>query len=317
MEQALETSPAPTTNERRSLHFALGKLYDSKKQYRKAFEHYRSGNELKHARYDPVEHVRKIDTIISTYSADMMAAMPRSGIRSERMVFVVGMPRSGTSLVEQVLSSHPDVFGAGELTYINQQTRTLDASAGYPQCVPKLTQQALTENARNYLERISELSPDALRVIDKMPGNFAYLGYIELLFPGARIIHCKRDPLDTCLSNYFQNFSSLLYYAYNLTNLGAFYKNYTRLMEHWQKAITLPMIEVQYEDMIADQEGGSRRIVEFCGLEWDEQCMNFHKADRYVATASYDQVRRPMYKSSVARWKNYEKYIGPLIDALK
>ena len=156
-----------------------------------------------------------------------------------------------------------------------------------------------------------------MRVVDKMPGNFMHLGYIELLFPDARIIHCKRNPLDTCLSNYFQNFSRSLQYSFNLAHLGVFYRNYVRMMEHWRGIITIPMIEVQYEDMIADQECGSRRIVEFCGLEWDEDCLDFHKSGRYVATASYDQVRRPIYKSSVSRWKNYEEYIGSLIDALR
>jgi len=321
MEQMLATDTSLTATGRCNLHFALGKLYDTNKQYQKAFEHYRKGNDLKYARFDPVQHTAGINAIISTHTAAMMSGMPRASIRSDRPVFVVGMPRSGTTLVEQILSSHPDVFGAGELPYLTQQTGSLHPEPtsmdGYPHFVPQLTQQQIDNTAKEYLDQLADLSPDAARVIDKMPGNFALLGYIELLFPDARIIHCKRDPLDTCLSNYFQNFSRSQHFSFNLSHLGAFYTNYLRLMEHWRSIITLPMIEVQYEDMIADQEAGSRRIVDFCGLDWDEQCMDFHKSERYVATASYDQVRRPIYVSSVSRWKNYEKYIGPLIDALK
>ena len=179
-----------------------------------------------------------------------------------------------------------------------------------------MTQQKIDRAAKEYLDKLADLSPDALRVVDKMPGNFMLLGYIELLFPDARIIYCKRDPLDNCLSNYFQNFSRTQNFSYNLTHLGVFYKNHVRLMEHWRSIITLPMIEVQYEDMITDQESNSRRIIEFCGLEWDEQCMDFHTSERYVATASYDQVRKPIYKSSVSRWKNYDEFIGPLRKAL-
>jgi len=320
MEQMLEKNPTLTATGRCNLHFSLGDLYDKNKQYRQAFENYHRGNDMKHVEFDPVQHAAGIDAIISTHTADMMTTMPRASIRSDQPVFVVGMPRSGTTLVEQILSSHPAIFGAGELPYIIQQVGGLasptDSTTEYPYNIPKLTQQAIDSAAQDYLGKISELSPDAMRVVDKMPGNFMHLGYIELLFPDARIIHCKRDPLDTCLSNYFQNFSRSQHFSFNLTHLGVFYRNYLRLMEHWRGIITLPMLEVQYEDMIADQESGSRRIVEFCGLDWDEQCMDFHKSERYVATASYDQVRQPIYKSSVSRWKNYEEYIGPLIDAL-
>jgi tetratricopeptide (TPR) repeat protein len=320
MEQMLEKNPTLTATGRCNLHFSLGDLYDKNKQYRQAFEHYHKGNELKHVEFDPAQHTAGIDAIINTHSTTMMAAMPRAGIRSDRPVFVVGMPRSGTTLVEQILSSHPAIFGAGELPDIIQQVGGLaslqDSTTEYPYNIPTLSQQAIDSAAQDYLDRIAELSPDAERVVDKMPGNFMHLGYIELLFPGARIIHCKRDPLDTCLSNYFQNFSRSLHFSFNLTHLGVFYRNYLRLMEHWRGIITLPMLEVQYEDMIADQESGSRRIVEFCGLEWDENCMDFHKSERYVATASYDQVRKPIYKSSVSRWKNYSDFIGPLRKAL-
>ncbi|MFQ5643505.1 MAG: sulfotransferase, partial [Thiogranum sp.] len=155
------------------------------------------------------------------------------------------------------------------------------------------------------------------RVVDKMPGNFMHLGFIELLFPGARIIHSMRDPLDTCLSCYFQDFSRSHPYSYDFAHLGAFYKSYEKTMQHWRKVLQIPMLEVQYEDLITNQETASRRIVDFCGLEWDDQCYNFHETQRYVATASYDQVRRPIYTSSISRWKNYSEFLAPLREALK
>ncbi|MEE8428711.1 MAG: sulfotransferase, partial [Gammaproteobacteria bacterium] len=158
---------------------------------------------------------------------------------------------------------------------------------------------------------------DAVRVIDKMPGNFMHLGLIELLFPDARVIHCQRDSLDTCLSCYFQDFSRSHPYSYQLSNLGVFYKGYRRVMRHWKGLLTIPMMEVQYEDLVANQESVSRQLVDFCGLEWHEGCLQFHNTERFVGTASYDQVRQPMYNRSVGRWKNYEHHLGPLREALE
>lgn len=321
MEQLLEKNESLTAAGRRNLHFNLGRLYDKKNAYSKAFEHYQRGNALKEAEFDPEKHTNYIRNIITIHSEELMASMPRSCIRSERPIFVVGMPRSGTSLVEQILSSHPEVFGAGELPHIIQLAGSLQTTqgddCGYPECIPVQTQQQLDKAAQYYLDKIADLSPDAVRVIDKMPGNFMFLGYIELLFPDARIVHCKRDPLDTCLSCYFQNFTRSQQFSYDLTNLGIFYKNYAELMQHWLRVIKLPVLEVQYEDMIDNQEKYSKHLVEFCGLNWDERCLNFHETQRYVATASFDQVRRPIYNSSVYRWKNYAEYIEPLRGALE
>jgi hypothetical protein len=236
-------------------------------------------------------------------------------------VFIVGMVRSGTSLVEQILSSHPDVHGAGELPDIIQITNGLQdflgASAPYPECLSLLKQEHLDALAQHYLEHLKQISPDARRVVDKMPGNFMHLGLIEMLFPEARVIHCMRDPVDTCLSAYFQDFSRSHPYAYDLSNLGAFYRAYLKVMAHWRKILRLPLFELQYEDLIANQEQVSRALIEFCGLEWDDRCLQFHETQRFVGTASYDQVNRPLYKQSVARWKRYERHLGPLLAALK
>ncbi|MFQ5643502.1 MAG: tetratricopeptide repeat protein [Thiogranum sp.] len=321
MERLLaEEQPLPATSER-NLHFNLGRLYDATNQYERAFEHYRKGNEARPLEFDPSAHAREIDTIIETCSRDFMASAPRAAERSEKPVFVVGMPRSGTSLVEQILASHPSVHGAGELPdmlhMVSHLPATLETTGKYPRCLTLLNQEKADALAGQYLRHLDELSPEATRVVDKMPGNFRFLGLIELLFPGTRVIHCTREPLDTCLSCYFQDFSRSHAYSYDLARLGAYYKDYRRLMEHWEGVLQIPVLNVSYEELVADQEAVSRRMVEFCDLEWNEDCLRFHETRRFVATASYDQVRRPLYRKSVARWKHYESHLGPLMDALK
>jgi hypothetical protein len=170
--------------------------------------------------------------------------------------------------------------------------------------------------AEQHLKKLASFSAQSSRVTDKMPHNFRHLGMIDLLFPGARIIHCLRDPVDTCLSIYSLPFSASHAYAADLTQLGAYYRQYQDLMTHWKQALHIPMLEVQYEEIVANQEEMTRKMIEFCGLQWDERCLRFHESERVVTTPSYDQVRRPIYKKSIARWKNYEHYLGPLIAAL-
>jgi len=249
-----------------------------------------------------------------------MASLPRASIRSERPLFITGMPRSGTTLVEQILSSHPDVHGAGELADIGEMAESLPARLGtqlqFPQCLSHVTTAHLDQLATGYLDTLERLSPDARRVTDKMLG-FIYLGLIELVLPGARIIHCVRDPMDTCLSGYFQDFSRSHPYSYDLHNLGVYYRSYQKIMHNWKNVLSLPIMEVQYEDMVTNQEVTSRKVIDFCGLEWDERCLDFHKNERFVGTASYNQVRRPMYKTSLGRWKKYEQFLEPLKKALQ
>lgn len=309
-----------SANERRVLLFALGKLCDELKEFDKAFHYYHQANALKPRHFDPDKHAAFIDALITTYSADFFARMPRPIHHSERPVFIVGMPRSGTSLVEQILASHPAVYGAGELRDIAQIVATLSASSGithpYPSCVETLTQDMLETLAGQYLQRLTLLSSDAARVTDKMPGNFLHLGLIALLFPQAHIIHCMRNPFDTCLSCYFQDFTAGHTYTYDLTHLGFYYRQYQKLMQHWRSVLDVSFLEVQYEELISQPEEVSQRMVTFCGLEWDEGCLQFHKTKRLVHTASYDQVRRPLYRTSVHRYRHYESYLEPLKTAL-
>lgn len=305
------------------LYFAAGRLLDHVGSYDEAFECYRSGNQLYWADFSCKDLAETVTRHVAIFNEDFMRRAPRARHGSQRPVFIVGMPRSGTSLVEQILASHPDVYGAGEMEDINWMAislpSTLASSKGYPDCVTEMTEEVCDRLAAQYLERLAAIAPEAaLRVTDKMPGNYFHLGLIALLFPGARIVHCVRDPLDTCLSCYFQSFiqANNHQYAYNLEHLGCAYRQYRRLMGHWNAVLDLPIMEVAYGDLIRDQERVTRDLLAFCGLSWDERCMHFYESKRRVVTASYDQVRRPLYSSSIGRWRHYEKHLEPLRRAL-
>jgi hypothetical protein len=235
-------------------------------------------------------------------------------------VFIVGMPRSGTSLVEQILASHPNVFGAGELRDLQRLAEELPARVGakeaYPACLVRLDGSAACALADEYLERIGRRSGAALRVTDKMPLNFLHLGLIAALFPRARIVHCIRDPLDVCVSCYCQDFQGGPNFLWDLTDLGKFHGEYERLMAHWGSVLPLPILEVVYEELVDNLEAVSRRLISFCGLDWDDRCLAYHQNARAVRTASLVQVRQPVYKSSVGRWRHYAPHLRPLLEAL-
>ena len=302
------------------VHFALGKLYDELRQYDQAFHHYQQANTLDTKESDKLEFVPQFDAFLAAFAPERVGRRVRASNRSKLPVFIVGMPRSGTSLVEQILASHPLVHGAGELVEIKEIASQLPTLAGtskpFPQCLDDLTRKNIDPIAQKYLDRLSRFARDVVRVTDKMPHNFLYLGLIDLLFPGARVIHCQRDPIDTCLSIYFQHFNDFHGYARNLSSLGRYYRQYQRLMAHWKTVLRIPLMDIQYEDLVENQEDLSRRMVEFCELKWDDRCLHFHESGRFVTTPSYDQVRRPIYKKSVARWKNYEQFLEPLLTAL-
>lgn len=304
-----------------ALHHQAGHMLDRKGEYDAAFAHFQKGNGARPNPFDPNAHETYIDGLIEAFSATAMRRIPKAAHAFQLPVFVVGMPRSGTTLVEQIIASHPQAEGVGELMDIGNLAmslpRRLGASEPFPRCVEQLDRATLDRLAEGYLARLRSLAPDASRVVDKMPHNFRYLGLINLLFPKARVIHCRRDPVDTCLSCYFQDFTGSHDYARDLAILGRYYRQYERLMAHWRKVLSLPVLEVRYEDMVADQERMSREIIAFLGLPWDDACLHFYKTRREVATASFEQVRRPVYKSSVQRWRKYERHLGPLLAALK
>jgi tetratricopeptide (TPR) repeat protein len=308
-------------NEQRNLHFWVGELHDRQKYYDEAFRHFEAGNRLKHYKYNVADDERYVDTLITIVSSEVYACLPSATPAADvTPIFIVGMPRSGTTLVEQILASHPDVHAGDELPFIARVANIARTCAGralgYPDYLPYLTQADCEAMAKAYLNELRALAPGARFVTDKMPHNFPFLGLMHRLFPNAPIIHCLRDPVDVCLSCYFQNFASYHNYAYDLTHLGQHYRQYQRTLAHFRDVLRVPMFETQYESLVDDPEARSRALVEYCGLPWDERCLRFYESDRKSKTASYDQIRQPIYKHSSQRWRNYEKYLTPLFDAL-
>ncbi len=310
------------SDEKSTLYFALGKCFDDIGEFDKAFHHFRIANDIsrKSSAFDFAAFTEKIDRLIKVFSPAFFAERRAFGSESERPVFIVGMPRSGTTLIEQIVASHPNVFGAGELPLFHRTAVGLPAiqntTASYPECAALMNDSTVARFADEYLTHLDALSPHTDRVTDKMPENFQHLGLISLLFPHARVIHCQRDPLDTCLSCYFLDFTGWLPFTYDLTKLGQYYHQYLRLMAHWRTALPTPVLEVRYEDLVADKEAVSRRMIAFCGLDWDDACLAFHETDRPILTGSHWQARQSIYKSSVGRWRRYEQHLGPLKQAL-
>jgi tetratricopeptide (TPR) repeat protein len=298
------------------LRFAIGKYFDDVRDYPQAFANYQRAHEISRSRgakYHPRQQTLAVDRLIEFYDDVWARGIRPAASDAERAVFIVGMPRSGTTLAEQILASHPDVFGAGELPYWQ------DAALRYRAAVGDgvHSQQLATRLGGEYLDLLRNLSADAQRVVDKMPANFWCLGLIHEALPNARIIHMRRDPVDTCLSVYFQHFKTALPYADDLADLAHFYGEYRRLMNHWKA--TLPaqtMLDLPYESLVADPEASSRKMLQFIGLGWDPRCLEFHLNRRSVMTASKWQVRQKINASSIRRWKNYEPFIGPLLTLL-
>jgi hypothetical protein len=261
-----------------------------------------------------------VDRLVATYAPGWSARLPRTDNADESPVFIVGTPRSGTSLTEQILAWHGGVAAAGELDDIPRALREL---AGGPlgtddfvAPLGSLDRDTLEAIAGRYLEALPGRAPGIVRITDKMPYNFLHLGFIAQLFPRARIVHCRREPLDSCLSCFFQRFSRGNLQTYRLEHLGAYWRQYARLMAHWHAVLDLPILDLDYEALVADIEGQSRLLVAFLGLEWDPRCLRFHESRRIVNTASFDQVREPVYSRSVGRWRHYAAHLGPLRAAL-
>lgn len=296
------------------LEFAIGKYLDDVREFEQAFAHFRIANEMQKRCRRPHDRqglTQIVDAIIRDHDAQWVAEARRNASDSRRPVFIVGMLRSGTTLTEQVLASHPAVFGAGELPFWSKAFTELRAV----DCSRPARDAALSRLTVDYLQVLGGVSPGALRVVDKMPTNFAFLGLIHALFPDARIIHLQRDPLDTCLSIYFQNFDAAITYANDLGDLAHYFQEYQRLMRHWRALLPADvMLEVAYEELVADQEFWSRRMIEFIGLPWDRACLDFHRVRRAVLTASKWQVRQKISNTAVGRWRNYANHLGPLRD---
>ncbi|HTW37502.1 MAG TPA: sulfotransferase [Steroidobacteraceae bacterium] len=309
-----------------ALRYALGKYFDDVGQYDSAFHHYREANELTRrygSRYEGDKLAARIERLIERFGAEFIGdlqathrgELPLGAERqddasvSDRPVFIIGMPRSGTSLAEQILASHPQVFGGGEVRFWDRAFASLEETNFEAQAVAGLVPRLASE----YLARLGAAPASASRVVDKMPANFLYAGLIHAAFPRARLIHMQRDPTDTCLSIYFQNFFNMSPYGHDLEHLAHYYGEYLRIMAHWRAVLpSTVLLEVPYEALVADPERWTRRMLAFIGVPWDPRCLDFHRTERSVITASRWQVRQRIHASSVGRWRNYEKHLDAL-----
>lgn len=298
--------------------FAIAKAWEDTGKYDEAFDAYRRANKLKRATfsYDVKKTIAIADDIISKFDRDYLERNRGRGYSDKTPLFIVGMPRSGTTLIEQILASHGEVFGAGELRDFIEVLgkRTGKSGVGfYMDTVDPADETLFSDIGKAYVERLRKFDANALRVTDKMPGNFFYVGLIHLALPDAKFIYSQRNPMDICLSNYSRLFVETMPFAYDLEELGHYYNCCDRLMEHWKKILPPgTILDFKYEEVVEDLDSQSRRLIDFCGLDWQDSCLEFYKNDRMVRTASIAQVRTPIYKSSVAKWERFRKHLEPL-----
>jgi len=321
--EALARDPDLPKPQRINVHFALGKAYDDAGNAEGAFEQFLRGNALKRStiEYDETATMRAFALTSSVLTKSFVEHRRGWGFASSLPIFIVGMPRSGTTLVEQILASHPQVHAAGELPDFQRIAREVLA-AGPTGGIERAAMEAATPEqiariGEEYVRSISALAPGARRITDKMPANATYLGLVHLALPNARILRTRRDPVDTCVSCFSLLFAEGQEFAYDLAELGRYYRAYEALLDHWE-AVLPPgsMLDVRYEDVVADLEGQARRILAFCDLPWDDACLRFYETKRPVKTASVVQVRQPIYTRSVGRWRKYGSRLQPLLDAL-
>ncbi len=321
-------------NDKIGLYFALGKMYGDIGAYDESFTNYRDGNVLRNElsgrinrRFLPENFKRMNDSVLNSYSPEQLSKIRKPGILGDdeyTPIFIIGMPRSGTTLTEQILSSHPKVQGVGELSDIFTLAAEIDnrnvdkrERLPYPQNVELLDEDRAVKLASVYLARLRELAPGYQHVVDKMPGNYAFLGFIVNLFPAAKIIECRREPIDNCLSCYIQNFSRGHEYSNDLSDMAFAYKEYERIMNYWHENLPVKIYRCQYEDIIENHESSVRKLLEYCELEWDDAVKEYYNTPREIQTASVVQVRQPLYNTSIKRWEKYKKHLKPLIEELK
>ncbi len=317
--------PGQTENNRAVLHFALGKMYEDCKLYEQAFEHFDLGNQIEDRKrgYRPEAYRNLVTRLIESFSRNFFSETSGLGHSSHLPLFIVGMPRSGTTLIEQILACHPDVFGAGELPWFikcaHDLPETVRSSRPYPECISGLGEKEAVSLGQSYIDYIISLagSDNHKYIINKWPNNYERVGLIARIFPNARFIHCQRNPMDNLISQYTLMFPNSVDHSYDLFNLGAHYTQYERLMRHWEDVLSERFFHIQYEDLVQEQEAWTHNLLDFLDLPWDPACLSFHESERVVRTYSDDQVRKPMYSSSVARWKNYEKHLEPLYRGLR
>lgn len=302
-----------------ALHNGAAKIYEQNGDYRKAFMNFRAANEADAAPFDLVRYKTWIDGVVASFASETFALRKAMGTRSDIPVFVLGMPRSGTTLVEQIIASHPEAASAGELDRFGKIGQGLyydDPSGKFLSTIDAKPPAETAMLGQRYVDLLKFFAPGARRVVDKMPHNFELLGLIALLLPEARIVHVRRDSIDTCLSIYQMRFNERHGYSRDLTTLGLYYREYTRLMAHWREVLPLKFLDLDYEKLTGDFENEVRRLVAFLDLPWHPACLSFYENTAGVRTFSRNQVRNPIYQTSVGRWRHYEQELQPLIAAL-
>lgn len=308
-----------STESRSNLHFSLGKIYNDLQEWEEAFSNYKLANELVDAKLDVDDLNLFLKNTVKTFTSDYISKNKLNDLRSSLPVFVLGMPRSGTSLVEQIISSHSEVFGAGEISYLQDiidNKNKNSVSEKYPLTLRGLNHNDLINMRDQYLAMIKSLDNEALKIVNKMPANFIHIGIIATLFPEASIIHVTRNPLDTCVSCYFQRFKAAMSWSFNFNDMGRYYKFYRHIMSYWEKLLPSKILTVSYEQLIDNPTEQSKRIIEYCGLEWEPACQEYYKTKRSVMTASHSQVRQPIYKTSRSRWIRYAAHLQPLVSEI-
>lgn len=315
-------SPGLTAEQRVHLEFALGKSYEDRGDYAAAIEHLHSGNRLHRnlINYSIEDDESAFSNLKKAFDGHYFERWSTAGVADATPVFIVGMPRSGTTLCEQILASHPLVHGGGELRFLARAVAErfpMRDGIDYSDSLKDATAEDFGQIGARYLAAIRELDKESLHITDKLPNNFLNVGMIRIVFPNARIIHCSRDPRDTCFSIYKHYFSARgHHYAYDMVELGRYYRLYSDLMKHWDATLPGVMHKLRYEDLVQEQEATTRALLDACELPWDPACMEFHKTRRPVATISASQVRQPMYTGSVGAWRNVEGSVQALLDTL-
>lgn len=324
--EAVLSSPLLNKISRSQVLYRLAALLDEQKEYDRAFELFQQANDARKVGYKASDTTALVDRIISVWTRDAIARLPRASVTHKGMVFIVGMPRAGKTLVEQILASHPKVYGSGELSYMNQVVRQLNVASGahtdpskrLPGDMQSVTDIGVCTRAnldrvtRDYIQHTTKGAGSAAVVTDKFALNYFHLGLIQLMFPDAKVLHCTRHPFDTCLSCYFQSWTGSYHFCHDLGDLALFYKDYLRLMDHWRNTLDLPIVDLKYEDLVENQEARSRDMIDFLGLPWDERCLKFYETNRTAQLVNQEQVTKPMYRSALARYRNYSKHIKPL-----
>jgi len=315
--EALYNKPGISAEDRMNLAFGLGKAFEDLEQYDKAFRFFKQGNKLRRSftPYSISEDMEFFERLKSTFDVNFIEQRQDLGSEDNSPIFILGMPRSGTSLVEQILASHPRVHGAGELA--DMYIVCNGSVEMFPDRVPQLKAGAWRDLAGDYLQRLRLHDASAARITDKMPMNFLYIGMIAIMLPNAKVIHCRRDALDNCLSLFKNLFASTgQQWSYDLDDLGHYYQLYLRLMEHWDRILPGRIYDIQYENLVADSEQQIRKLLNFCEIPFDPVCLSPHESKRVVHTASFAQVRKPIYSRSVQLWRHYEKHLQPLLSKL-